>query len=159
MRPELAEALEDEPRVADAGDRAEAQHHLLIDIKNRDQQRQSPQERRAVVLAGVDFDFNVGLALFHRFVRAQLGPESRLSPNQNRRHGAVGEASIWFNPTSHVLVQPFAYKKLREKMFDHAVNQSQLKQRNVASVSIETENVAGLSSRNTLISRTPLVPH
>jgi hypothetical protein len=51
--PELAEALEDEARVADAGDRAEAQHHLLIDIKNRDQQRQSPQERRAVVLASL----------------------------------------------------------------------------------------------------------
>jgi hypothetical protein len=61
-----------------------------------------------------------------------------------------GEASVWFNPTSHVPVQPFAYKKLYEKMFkrspssvghvadehdaviekdDHAVNQSQLKQK------------------------------
>ena len=51
--PELAEALEDEARVADAGDRAEAQHHLLIDVENRDQQRQRPQQRRAVVLAGL----------------------------------------------------------------------------------------------------------
>ena len=30
---------------------------------------------------GVDFDFNVGLDAIHRFVWAQLGPESRLSPN------------------------------------------------------------------------------
>ena len=28
--PELAEPLEDQPCVADAGDRAEAQHHLLV---------------------------------------------------------------------------------------------------------------------------------
>jgi hypothetical protein len=28
-----------------------------------------------------------------------------------------GEASIWFNSTSHVLVQPFAYKKFCGKMF------------------------------------------
>jgi hypothetical protein len=27
-----------------------------------------------------------------------------------------GEASLWFNPTSHMLVQPFAYKKLRENL-------------------------------------------
>ena len=27
-----------------------------------------------------------------------------------------GEASLWFNPTSHVLVQPFAYKKLCENV-------------------------------------------
>jgi hypothetical protein len=31
-----------------------------------------------------------------------------------------GEASVWFNPTSHVLVQPFAYKKLCEKMFQRS---------------------------------------
>jgi hypothetical protein len=28
-----------------------------------------------------------------------------------------GEDTVWFNPTWHVLVQPFAYKKLRGKMF------------------------------------------
>jgi hypothetical protein len=27
-----------------------------------------------------------------------------------------GEASVWFNPTSHVLVRPFAYKKLCENV-------------------------------------------
>jgi hypothetical protein len=31
-----------------------------------------------------------------------------------------GEASVWRNPTSHVLVQPFAYKKLCEKMFQRS---------------------------------------
>ena len=51
--PELAEPLEDQPRMADAGDRAEAQHHLLVDVEHRDQQRQRPQQRRAVVLAGL----------------------------------------------------------------------------------------------------------
>ena len=51
--PELAEALEDEARVPDAGDGAEPQHHLLIDVENRDQQRHRPQQRRAVILAGL----------------------------------------------------------------------------------------------------------
>ena len=37
--------------MADAGDRAEAQDHLLIDVEHRDQQRERPQERRAVSLA------------------------------------------------------------------------------------------------------------
>jgi len=49
--PEPAEALEDEPRMADADDRAEAQHHLLVDIENRDQQRHRPEQRCAVILA------------------------------------------------------------------------------------------------------------
>src|SRR5580704_18852964 len=37
--PEPAEALEDETSVADAGHGAESQHHLLVDVENRDQQR------------------------------------------------------------------------------------------------------------------------
>ena len=49
--PELAETLEYEPRMADAGDRAQAQHHLLIDVENRDQQRHRPEQRGAVILA------------------------------------------------------------------------------------------------------------
>ncbi len=51
--PELAEALEDQPRVADAGHGAQAQHHLLIDVENGNQQRQRPQQRGAVGLAGL----------------------------------------------------------------------------------------------------------
>ena len=39
--------------MADAGHRAEAQHHLLIDVEDGNQQQQRPQQRRAVVLAGL----------------------------------------------------------------------------------------------------------
>ena len=39
--------------MADAGHRAEAQHHLLVHVEDRDQQQQRPQQRRAVVLAGL----------------------------------------------------------------------------------------------------------
>ena len=39
--------------MPDAGDGAEAQDHLLIDVENRDEQRQRPQQRRAVVLTGL----------------------------------------------------------------------------------------------------------
>ena len=39
--------------MPDARDRAEAQHHLLVYEQDRDQQRQRPQQRRAVVLAGL----------------------------------------------------------------------------------------------------------
>jgi hypothetical protein len=51
--PELPEALQDQPGVADAGDRAEAQHHLLVDVEHRDEQQQRPQQLGAVVLAGL----------------------------------------------------------------------------------------------------------
>ena len=51
--PELAEALEDQPRMADAGHRAEAQHHFLVDVEHRDEQQQRPQQGGAVVLAGL----------------------------------------------------------------------------------------------------------
>ena len=37
--PEFAEALEDQPGVPNPGDCTETQHHLLIDIEHRDQQR------------------------------------------------------------------------------------------------------------------------
>ena len=51
--PEAPEALVDQPRVADAGDRAEPDDHLLVDDQHRDQQQQHPQQARAVVLAGL----------------------------------------------------------------------------------------------------------
>src|SRR6202022_3186600 len=51
--PEFAKALKDEPGMADTGNRAEAQYHFLIDVKNRDQQHQRPEERRAVVLTSL----------------------------------------------------------------------------------------------------------
>ncbi len=43
----------DQPRVADAGDRAEPDDHLLVDDQHRDQQQQHPQQAGAVVLAGL----------------------------------------------------------------------------------------------------------
>src|SRR6516225_7109534 len=39
--------------MADPGNCAEPQYHLLVDIEHRDQQRERPQEGRAVVLAGL----------------------------------------------------------------------------------------------------------
>jgi len=51
--PELAETLEDQASVAHAGDGAQAQHHLLVDVQHRDQQQQGPQQRSAVVLPGL----------------------------------------------------------------------------------------------------------
>jgi hypothetical protein len=51
--PERSEAPQDQPGVADAGDRAEAQHHLLVDVQHGDQQEQRPQQPGAVVLAGL----------------------------------------------------------------------------------------------------------
>ena len=44
--------------MADAGDRAEADHHLLVDDEHGDQQQQHPEQAGAVVLArrGVDRD-------------------------------------------------------------------------------------------------------
>src|ERR1700680_725142 len=36
--PELAKTLEDQPRVADAGHRAQPYHHLLLDVEHRAQQ-------------------------------------------------------------------------------------------------------------------------
>ena len=51
--PEPAEALVDQPRVPDAGDGSEADHHLLVHDEYRDQQRQRPQQGQPVVLAGL----------------------------------------------------------------------------------------------------------
>ena len=51
--PATAEAFVDQPGVPDPGDRAEPDHHLLVDDEHRDQQQQHPQQRVAVVLAGL----------------------------------------------------------------------------------------------------------
>jgi hypothetical protein len=51
--PKFAKALEDQPGMPDAGNRAETQHHLLVDVEDRDQQRQCPQQGRAIILAGL----------------------------------------------------------------------------------------------------------
>jgi len=53
MPPELPEALVDQAGVADAGDRTEANDHLLVDDQHRDEQGQRPQQRQPVVLAGL----------------------------------------------------------------------------------------------------------
>ena len=65
---------------------------------------------------GVDFDFECGTGRY---------PIDLSGLNWDRNLGSVpietedmarsGEASVWFNPTSHVLVQPFAYKKLFQR--------------------------------------------
>ena len=49
--PELAEALQDQPGVPDAGHGTEAQHHLLVHVQHGHQQQQRPQQPGAVVLA------------------------------------------------------------------------------------------------------------
>src|ERR1700730_2368221 len=51
--PKFAEALEDQPGMPDARNRTETQHHLLVDVEDRDQQRQRPQQSRAIILAGL----------------------------------------------------------------------------------------------------------
>jgi hypothetical protein len=51
--PQPAEPGHDQPRVPDAGDRAEAEHHLLVDVQHGDQQQQRPQQAGAVVLPGL----------------------------------------------------------------------------------------------------------
>ena len=51
--PELAETLEDQARMADAGHGAEPQHHFLIDVEHGNQQQQRPEQRGAVVLASL----------------------------------------------------------------------------------------------------------
>ena len=49
--PELAEALVDEPGVADAGHRPEAHDHLLVHDQDRDEQGERPKQRGPEVLA------------------------------------------------------------------------------------------------------------
>ena len=49
--PEASEPLDDQPGVADPGDRAEPHDHLLVDDQDRDEQQQHPEQARAVVLA------------------------------------------------------------------------------------------------------------
>jgi hypothetical protein len=51
--PELPKALHDQAGVADAGYRTEAQHHLLIDVEDRHQQQQRPEQCGPIVLASL----------------------------------------------------------------------------------------------------------
>jgi hypothetical protein len=51
--PKLAESLQDEPGVPDPGNGAQAQDHLLVDIQHGHEQRQGPEKRSAVILAGL----------------------------------------------------------------------------------------------------------
>ena len=77
--PKLAEPLEDESGMADAGDGAQAQHHLLVDVEHRDEQEQRPHERGAVVLSGL----RVG-AEGARVVVAHHDDEARAQDGQER---------------------------------------------------------------------------
>ena len=52
----------------------------------------------SIDLSGLNWDRNLGSVLIETEDMARSG-----------------EASVWFNPTSHVLVQPFAYKKLFQR--------------------------------------------
>ena len=51
--PPATESLVDEPGMADAGDRAQPDHHLLVDDQHRDEQQKGPQQGGVVVLAGL----------------------------------------------------------------------------------------------------------
>ena len=51
--PELAEALEDEPGMAHAGHDTQAEHHFLVHVEDRHQQKQHPKQAGAIVLAGL----------------------------------------------------------------------------------------------------------
>jgi hypothetical protein len=51
--PELAEAIQNQSGMADTGNGAEAEHHFLVHVQHGDQQHQGPQQRGAVVLAGL----------------------------------------------------------------------------------------------------------
>ena len=51
--PELPEALEDQSRMPDAGDRSQPEDHLLVDVEHRDQEEERPHEVGPVVLTGL----------------------------------------------------------------------------------------------------------
>ena len=51
--PELAEPLQDQPGMPDAGHRAQPEHHFLVHVQHRNKQQERPQQLRAVVLAGL----------------------------------------------------------------------------------------------------------
>ncbi len=51
--PELAEALQDQPGMADAGHHAQTQNHLLIHVEYRNQQQERPQQGGPIVLPGL----------------------------------------------------------------------------------------------------------
>ena len=96
--PEPTETLEDQPGVPDAGHCAEAQHHLLIDIEHRDQQRQSPQQGRAIGLAGLTVGgerARVVVAGHHDQARAQDGEQcgETALPAVSRRNVAVEDGA------------------------------------------------------------------
>ena len=84
-----AEALDDQPRVADAGHRAEPYDHLLVDDQHRDQQQQHPQQAGAVVLArlGVGGDAAGVVVGDHH---DQPGADDRQQRQQPRAQAAVG---------------------------------------------------------------------
>ncbi len=86
--PEFAEPLEDEACVADARDGAEPQHHLLIHIENRDQERERPKQRRAVVLARLRVGAEcAGVVVAHHHDEARA--EDREQRAQARHPGAA----------------------------------------------------------------------
>ena len=89
VAPELAEPRQDQPRVPDPGDRAEAEHHLLVHVQHRDQQQQRPQQLRAVDLAGLPVGgerAGVVVADHHD----QAGADDREQRLELRRQGRPG---------------------------------------------------------------------
>ena len=74
--PELAEPLEDQPRVPHAGHGAEPQDHLLIDIDDRHEQEDRPHEVEAVVLPGLGVGAErAGIVVAHH--HDEPGPDDR----------------------------------------------------------------------------------
>ena len=56
------------------------------------------------------------LARLHRFIFLSFKTSHGRERIKTEDMVRSGEASLWFNPTSHMLVQPFAYKKLCENV-------------------------------------------
>ena len=93
--PEFAEAFQDQARMADAGDCAQAQHHFLIHIQDRDQQGQRPQQRGAVILPGLRVgaeSAGIVVANHHDQARAEDGEQGLQARHQPLARPGVGAA-------------------------------------------------------------------
>ena len=74
--PELAEALEDQPCVTDAGHGAQPQHHFLIDEEHGHEQQHGPQQGGAVVLSRLRVGAE-GAGIVIADHHDEAGPENR----------------------------------------------------------------------------------
>jgi hypothetical protein len=87
--PEAAEALDDETGVADTGDGAQADDHLLVDDEDGDEQGQGPQQAEAVLLARLGVGgHTAGVVVAHHDDEA--GPDDGEEGEEAGREGAAG---------------------------------------------------------------------